>query len=104
MLLVIFCLWQMPHSYAIAIFRYADYRRASIPVLPVVHGIKRAKHHILGYIVAFIPASLALVLAESGHWVLCVALAMGGTGCTSVVWFRLGDDVRWAKRCSVYRF
>lgn len=55
MLLVIFCLWQMPHSYAIAIFRYADYRRASIPVLPVVHGIKRAKHHILGYIVASFP-------------------------------------------------
>ncbi|PRY65352.1 protoheme IX farnesyltransferase [Vreelandella songnenensis] len=99
-LLLIFCLWQMPHSYAIAIFRYADYQRASIPVLPVVHGIKRAKHHILGYIVAFIPASLALVLAsQAGTGYLCVALTMGGYWLyLAICGYRLDDDVRWAKR------
>ena len=103
MLLVIFCLWQMPHSYAIAIFRYADYRRASIPVLPVVHGIKRAKHHILGYIVAFIPASLALVLAsQAGAGYLCVALTMGGYWLyLALCGYRLDDDVRWAKKVSM---
>ncbi len=90
----------MPHSYAIAIFRYADYRRASIPVLPVVHGIKRAKHHILGYIVAFIPASLALVLAsQAGAGYLCVALTMGGYWLyLALCGYRLEDDVRWAKK------
>ncbi|AVI62596.1 heme o synthase [Halomonas sp. GFAJ-1] len=100
MLLIIFCLWQMPHSYAIAIFRYADYQRASIPVLPVVHGIKRAKHHILGYIIAFIPASLALALAsQAGTGYLLVALAMGGYWLyLALCGFRLEDDVRWAKK------
>ncbi|MFG6666242.1 heme o synthase [Halomonas sp. HNIBRBA4712] len=99
-LLVIFCLWQMPHSYAIAIFRYADYQRASIPVLPVVRGIKTAKHHILGYIVAFIPASLALGLAsQAGLGYLCVALVMGCYWLyLALRGYRLTDDVRWAKQ------
>ncbi len=40
----------MPHSYAIAIFRFKDYRAANIPVLPVVKGISVAKNHITVYI------------------------------------------------------
>ncbi|WP_457913422.1 heme o synthase [Candidatus Gillettellia adelgis] len=61
-LLVIFSLWQMPHSYAIAIFRLKDYQSANIPVLPIVKGISVTKNHILIYIIAFIIATLMLTL------------------------------------------
>ena len=47
LLLLIFCLWQMPHSYAIAIFRFDDYSAAGIPVLPVKEGIRVTKQHIV---------------------------------------------------------
>jgi protoheme IX farnesyltransferase len=99
-LLIIFCLWQMPHSYAIAIFRRKDYQAASIPVLPVVKGIETAKHYILGYILAFVVATLTLSLAGyAGIGYFVVALVMG------IYWTYLGlegyraqDDERWAKR------
>jgi protoheme IX farnesyltransferase len=37
-LLSIFSLWQMPHCYAIAVFRFDDYTAAAIPILPVKQG------------------------------------------------------------------
>ncbi|PVF11392.1 protoheme IX farnesyltransferase, partial [Yersinia pestis] len=56
-LLLIFSLWQMPHSYAIAIFRFKDYQAANIPVLPVIKGISVTKNHITLYILAFMVAT-----------------------------------------------
>ncbi|MCM5705444.1 heme o synthase [Larsenimonas salina] len=99
-LLIIFSLWQMPHSYAIGIFRYDDYASASIPVLPVKHGIKTAKKHIKIYIVAFWIASLALtLLGYTGIFYFVVALFLGG------YWLYLAvcpkartDDAQWARR------
>ncbi|MDN3525993.1 heme o synthase [Halomonas sabkhae] len=99
-LLVIFCLWQMPHSYAIAIFRLQDYQAARIPVLPVVRGIRTAKHYILGYILAFVLASLALSVAGyAGYGYFIVALLMGLYWLyLAVQGYRADDEARWAKR------
>lgn len=62
-LLLMFSLWQMPHSYAIAIFRFNDYSAAKIPVLPVASGITKAKLHIVLYIAVFALVSALLPLA-----------------------------------------
>lgn len=99
-LLIIFCLWQMPHSYAIAIFRLKDYQAASIPVLPVVRGVRTAKHYILGYILAFVPATLALSLAGyAGIGYFIVALVMGAYWLyMAFEGYRARDEERWAKR------
>ncbi|MDU1456979.1 MAG: heme o synthase, partial [Klebsiella sp.] len=76
-LLAIFSLWQMPHSYAIAIFRFKDYQAANIPVLPVVKGISVAKNHITVYIIAFTVATLMLSLGGyAGYKYLVVAAAV----------------------------
>ncbi|NWO09291.1 protoheme IX farnesyltransferase [Chromohalobacter salexigens] len=103
-LLLIFCLWQMPHSYAIAIFRYQDYRAASIPVLPVTRGVRAAKHHIFWYILAFLGATLMLTLGGyAGYGYFAVAAAMG------IYWlvmalrgYRAGDDRVWAKKVFIF--
>ena len=53
LLLCCFCIWQIPHSYAIAIFRFDDYKAANIPVLPITKGIDTARWHMLVCTVGF---------------------------------------------------
>ena len=74
-ILMTYCFWQMPHSYAIAIFRYSDYKAAHIPVLPVEKGIKAARFHMYVYIMGF--AVAALLLAERGYVGLVYATVIG---------------------------
>jgi protoheme IX farnesyltransferase len=54
LLFLILLFWQMPHFYAIAIFRKADYKKADLPVLPIVYGNIITKKYIIGYIAAYI--------------------------------------------------
>ncbi len=99
-LLVIFSLWQVPHSYAIAIFRYKDYLAASIPVLPVERGIAVAKRHILLYILAFLLATLMLAFwGYAGVSYLVVAAAMGSYW-LYLAWtgYQAMDDRLWARK------
>ena len=103
-LLAIFSLWQMPHSYAIAIFRFKDYQAANIPVLPVVKGISVAKNHITLYIIAFMVATLMLSLGGyAGYKYLVVAAAV------SVWWlgmalsgYKTENDKIWARKLFVF--
>ncbi|MEA9978761.1 MULTISPECIES: heme o synthase [unclassified Pseudomonas] len=103
-LLVMFSLWQMPHSYAIAIFRFNDYRAASIPVLPVLRGIVVAKRHILIYILAFLVATLMLTIGGyAGFSYLAVAAGMGMYW-LYMAWtgYKAVDDTIWARKLFVF--
>lgn len=103
-LLVMFSLWQMPHSYAIAIFRLNDYRAASIPVLPVERGISVAKRHIVYYILAFVLATLMLTLGGyAGLSYMAVAAAMGMYW-LYMAWtgYKASDDRVWARKLFVF--
>lgn len=48
LVLIIFA-WTPPHFWSLAIYRYEDYAKARIPMLPVTHGIKFTKLSILLY-------------------------------------------------------
>lgn len=103
-LLLIFSLWQMPHSYAIAIFRLKDYSAASIPVLPVKKGIPATKHHILFYILAFVVATCLLTWdGYAGVKYLVVAIAMGAYWLyMAFSGYRAADDRLWARKLFVF--
>jgi len=74
-LFITFCIWQIPHSYAIAIYRFDDYKSANIPVLPIQAGMQRTQYHMIAYIIAFGIACLALTY--SGYTGVWYALGMG---------------------------
>lgn len=54
LLFLVLVMWQMPHFYAIAIFRRDDYARAGIPVLSVVKGLDSTRRQIIAYVVLFV--------------------------------------------------
>ncbi|PHM67928.1 heme o synthase [Xenorhabdus sp. KJ12.1] len=103
-LLLIFSLWQMPHSYAIAIFRFKDYQAANIPVLPVIKGISVAKNHITLYILAFMVATLMLTISGyAGYKYLIVAAVV------SIWWlgmalsgYKTTNDRAWARKLFIF--
>jgi protoheme IX farnesyltransferase len=102
--LAMFSLWQIPHSYAIAIFRLEDYAAARVPVMPVKAGVPATKRHIIWHIVAFtLAAQMLTAFGYAGYAYLASATVLG------LCWLYLalsggreGDDRPWARR--VYLF
>ena len=74
LLLLIMTAWQMAHFYAIALFRIDDYRRAGIPVISIVKGIKTTKLQIILYILAF--AGGCVLLSKYGYTGYSFAVVM----------------------------
>jgi len=99
-LFLIMVCWQMPHFYAIAIYRFDDYRAAGLPVLPVVKGRRAAKLQIITYVIAFIAATSSLtIFGYTGYAYLLIMLLVG------LWWLQQGlqgfqakDDKQWARQ------
>jgi protoheme IX farnesyltransferase len=103
-LLSIFSLWQMPHCYAIAVFRFDDYMAAAIPVLPVKQGIAAAKKHMVGYILAFMVATLMLTFGGyTGYSTFAVATVLG-LSWLYMAWsgYQAKDERLWAKKLFIF--
>ena len=74
-LFAIVFIWTPPHFWSLALWANDDYRRASVPMLPVVAGAKETRRQILLYTLVLVPLTLA-------PW------AMGFTGHVYAVWPR----------------
>lgn len=99
-LFLMIVMWQMPHFFAIAIYRMEDYVKASIPVLPIKKGMHQTKVQMLLYILGFMGASSMLTFFHYTGWgFLATALLLGS------VWFVLclqgfkcANDTQWARK------
>jgi protoheme IX farnesyltransferase len=97
-------LWQMPHFYAIALYRRDDYAAAGLPVLPVIRGARIAKIHILVYIVGFTIAAAALTTwGYAGYTYAGIVLSLG------IAWLAIGlrtfnaqDGPSWGRTMFIF--
>jgi protoheme IX farnesyltransferase len=103
-LFLILVFWQMPHFYAIAIYRIKDYRTTRIPVLPAIKSVWAAKIQMLLYVIGFIiAASMLTVFGYSGYLYLTVLILLG----LSWLWvaiqgFKAANDQRWARKMFLF--
>ena len=99
-LFVMISMWQMPHFYAIALYRIDDYREASIPVLPLKRGVGRTKVHMLLYIVAFTLVSASLTLFHyTGIPYLIVSTVLGCAWLgLCLKGFKAKEERKWARQ------
>jgi heme o synthase len=57
-LFAIVFIWTPPHFWSLALWANDDYRRAGVPMLPVVAGAKETRRQILLYTLVLVPLSL----------------------------------------------
>src|SRR5262245_11839400 len=93
-LFLLIFLWTPPHFWALALYRSDDYRRAGVPMLPVVAGARETKRQMLAYTLVLLPVALVPTLLGTVGWLYgAVALALGlaFVGHAVAVW-RTNDD------------
>ncbi len=98
-LFLILFFWQMPHFFAIALFRSDEYKAGGVPIHPLAKGTAATKIQILLYTIAFLAACIVLYqMSEVSHSFIVVMTA------ATVYWlwyglksFKSENVVRWAK-------
>lgn len=97
-------LWQMPHSYAIAVYRLKDYIAAGIPVLPAKKSMRYTKISMLVYVIMFsIISLLPTFFSYTGIYYLGVATILDLYWIyLTVKGFSSNDDTLWARKVFLF--
>ena len=76
--LIIFA-WTPPHFWSLALYRKHEYAKAGIPMLPVTHGDRFTRLHVLLYTLILVAVSLLPFSTKMSGWpYLLSACALGG--------------------------
>jgi protoheme IX farnesyltransferase len=79
LLVLIIYAWTPPHFWALALYRTEDFARAGLPMLPVTHGQKFTRLHVLLYTLILIASTmLPFIYGMSGWIYLATVLVLDG--------------------------
>lgn len=85
-LFAIIFFWTPPHFWALALFQQEDYRRAGVPMLPIVAGDEETRRHILIYSIVLAPLALTPVAIGMAGWIYGVAGVSLGLIFVALAW------------------
>lgn len=100
-LFLIMFIWQPPHFYALAMRRVEEYRKAGIPMLPVVKGFKRTKISINFWVLLLMPIPFFLKPLGIPLVVISIVLNIGWL-VLGLLGFKMKNDDKWAKLMFIY--
>ena len=80
MLFAIIFIWTPPHFWSLALFANDDYRRAGVPMLPVVAGAKETRRQIVLYTLVLVPVTFAPWLLGFSGLIYAIAAGVLGAG------------------------
>lgn len=95
MMFLLLFFWQIPHTFAIAIRRFDDYKNANVPMLPVVSGIEITKRQMFIYTLCLLPIPFYLTSLGTIFVVIATILNIGFI-IVSIKGFTAKDDKKWA--------
>lgn len=98
--LIIF-IWQMPHTFAIAMKKCNEYRAAKVAMLPVVYGFEFTKRQMVVYVACLLP--LPFFLAPLGMTFIAIATLLNISWLVVTIYgFFTKNDQKWAHVMFLY--
>ncbi|EKN71729.1 protoheme IX farnesyltransferase [Neobacillus bataviensis LMG 21833] len=101
MLALILFIFQMPHTFAIAIKKYDEYKAAGVAMLPVVYGLPMTKRQMAVYVACLLPLPFYLGSLGTSFVVLATLLNVGWLA-VSIYGFFTKNDLKWAHVIFLY--
>ena len=106
-LFLLIFLWTPPHFWALALYRSDDYRRAGVPMLPVVAGPRETKRQMLLYTLVLAPVALSPTLLGGVGWLygaMASVLSLAFIAHAVAVWRTADDDSAHPAARRMFRF
>lgn len=100
-LFLIIFIWQPPHVYSIAMKRCEEYRKAGVPMLPVVYGFEVTKRKLIKWIICLFPLPFLLYPLGIPFLLLATILNIGWV----IMWVKgnkMKDEIKWANKMFLY--
>jgi heme o synthase len=100
-LFLILFIFQMPHTFAIAMKKCKEYKAAGVAMLPVVHGFEMTKRQIVVYVACLLPLPFNLMPLGTPFIVIATILNVGWL-VVSISGFFTKNDLKWAHVIFLY--